>query len=131
MTGLAQRDLEARLVEALPWLLLHYSEMDQDWLVDQARSHNLQNRLGFVVSLARRAASGNDRFTEEVRQNLADLEQKLDRSRLAAEDTLCQASLLPAEKEWLRVNRPEEAAYWNLLSDWKPEHLRYAAMDPL
>jgi transcriptional regulator with XRE-family HTH domain len=131
MTGLAQRNLEARLVEALPWLLLHYPEMDQDWLVDQARRNNLQNRLGFVVSLARRTANASEHFGDDVRQNLAVLEQKLDRSRLAAEDTLCQASLLPAEKEWLRVNRPEEAAYWNLLADWKPEQLQFAAMDPL
>jgi hypothetical protein len=55
------------------------------------------------------------------------LEAELERSRLAAEDTLCHAALGPAHRRWLRESRPPEAAAWNLLTDWRPEHLRYAA----
>jgi transcriptional regulator with XRE-family HTH domain len=131
LTGLSQKNLEARLVESLPWLLLHYPAMDRDWLVDQARRHNLQNRLGFVVSLALQVANANDEFTPELRHGLSSLQENLRRSRLADEDTLCQANLLPAERVWLRENRTVDAAYWNLLSDWKPEQLQYAAMKPL
>ena len=56
LTALSQGDLEARLTEALPWLLLRYWNLDSDWLVSRAKPHDLQNRLGFVVSLARRVA---------------------------------------------------------------------------
>src|SRR5215469_7488616 len=54
LAALAQDNLEARVVEALPWLLLHNSDMDRDWLTKQARLRNLSNRLGFVVSLAKK-----------------------------------------------------------------------------
>ena len=47
----------------------------------------------------------------------------LDRSRLVKEDTLCHDSLTEAERKWLRVNRPAEAAHWNLLTDMQVEHL--------
>jgi len=53
LSALAQDQLEARLFEAMPWLVLKYWEMDPEWLVQQAKLHDLQNRLGFVVALAR------------------------------------------------------------------------------
>ncbi len=125
LSALAMNDCEARLVEALPWLLLEF-DLDSGWLARQARLHNLQNRLGFVVGLARRVAEQSPRHRGRV-QALRLLEAELDRSRLAAEDTLCNASLGPAHRAWLRQARTPEAATWNLLTDWSPEHLRYAA----
>ncbi len=126
LIALAQDNLEARLVEALPWLLLHYWDLDANWLVAQAKSHNLQNRLGFVVSLAR-SLSERARVPDERRtQALTSLEVALDRSRLAGEDTLCKATLSERERQWLRENRPEEARRWNLLTDWRAENLSYA-----
>ena len=125
--ALACRDLEPRLTEALPWLLLRYAEhMDTAWLVNQARLHNFQNRLGFVVSLAWRAAESLPQAARRV-QLLRQLEEQLQPSRLAVEDTLCQASLPRAKHQWLVTNRPPEAASWNLFTDWRPEHLRYVA----
>ena len=56
LTALAQTELEARAVEALPWLLLRYWDLDQEWLLREAKTRDLQNRLGFVVSLARELA---------------------------------------------------------------------------
>ena len=56
LTALAQPELEARAVEALPWLLLRYWSLDPAWLVREAKVRDLQNRLGFVVSLAREVA---------------------------------------------------------------------------
>ena len=47
LKALASRNLEARVVEGLPWLVFRYPDMDFDWLVPQARLKNLQNRLGF------------------------------------------------------------------------------------
>ena len=51
LEALKQDSLESRVVEALPWLLLQYWDMDREWLVRQAKLNDLQNRLGFVVSL--------------------------------------------------------------------------------
>jgi transcriptional regulator with XRE-family HTH domain len=123
LSALALADCEARVVEPLPWLLLEH-ELDPDWLVQQARLHNLQNRLGFVVNLARRAAESSLRYRHRVAA-LQELEQQLEESRLAAEQTLCHASMGSAERRWLRENRPPEAAHWNLLTDWSTENLRY------
>ena len=126
LTALAQENLESRLTEALPWLLLHYPDMDREWLVRQARMHNLSNRLGFVVTLAKGALARPGETRSTRYQALVFLEAKLREGRLDREDTLCQASLSQGERVWLRQTRPQEAADWHLLTDWKPEHLQYA-----
>jgi transcriptional regulator with XRE-family HTH domain len=125
LAALAQDDLEARLVEALPWLLLRHWEMDVGWLTEQARKLNLQNRLGFVVSLARRASEGRTPLNEQRNHVLSELESTLDRSRLVREGTFLRRPRTDAERQWLVENRSEEAKHWNLLTDWRPEHLQY------
>jgi len=126
LTALAQDNLESRLTEALPWVLLHYPEMNPDWLRDQARLRNLSNRLGFIVSLAKGAA-GKMGDTNSTRYRCLDhLETQLRESRLDKEDTLCQESLSDREREWLLETRPTDADYWHVLTDWRPEHLQYA-----
>ena len=127
LTALAQEDLEPRLAEALPWLLLRYPDVDTSWLVENAKLRDLQNRLGFVVTLARQTA---ERFEGSATPRvgcLVALEQLLEQSRLAREDTLCQKSLNEVERRWLRENRSEEARHWNLLTGWRSETLRYVA----
>ena len=126
LTALAMKNLEARLTEALPWLLLQYWDSDTGWLVSQAKQYNLQNRLGFVVNLARRVAERAGLCNDDRSKSLMRLEANLEQSRLAREDTLCQASLPERERQWLKGNRPDEARHWNLLTDWRPEVLRYA-----
>jgi len=124
LTALAQDDLEPRLVEALPWLVLQYWTLDWSWVVPAAKRHDLQNRLGFVVGMARSLAerAGDERETCA----LADVASQLDRSRLALEDTLCRSSLPEAERRWLAEHRPAAARHWNLLTDWTVDALRYA-----
>ena len=125
LAALAQAELDARLVEALPWLVLRYATGDQQWLVREAKLRDLQNRLGFVVSLARRLA---ERARDARRAHaLSELETALERSRLACEDTLCKASLPEAERRWLADTRSDEAKHWNLLTDWTVDALRYVA----
>jgi transcriptional regulator with XRE-family HTH domain len=123
--ALAQDDLAPRLVEALPWLVLRYSTLDWSWVVREAKMRDLQNRLGFVVGLARQLAVrvGDARKA----RSLANLEAHLDRSRLTREDTLCRASLPEPERRWLTEHRPDAAKHWNLLTDWTADALRYAA----
>lgn len=127
LTALAQENLEARLTEALPWLVLRYWNLDAGWLVSQAKLHDLQNRLGYVVSLALGVAEGAGALDESRSQSLTQLKASLEHSRLAQENTLCQASMSERERQWLRKNRPDEARHWNLLTDWRPEALRYVA----
>jgi transcriptional regulator with XRE-family HTH domain len=125
LAALAQEDLEARLVEALPWLLLRYASLDRDWLVREAKVLDLQNRLGFVVTLACRLA---ERAGDKVRaRTLRDLETVLERSRLALEDTLCRASMPEAERRWLTEHRSVDARRWNVVTDWTPDAVRYIA----
>jgi hypothetical protein len=123
LAALAQEELEARVAEALPRLLVHYWETDFEWLVREAKKSDLQNRLGFGASLARRLS---EKTVEAERTHaLRELETTLDRSRLAREDWFPRPPRNDAERQWLLENRPDEARHWNLLSDLRPEHLQY------
>lgn len=115
ITALGQQNLEARVAEGLPWLVLRYPDMPLAWLVREARARTLQNRLGFVVTLGRRAARSDD---------LQSLEQTLADSKLEKEDSFCK-ELSEAERRWLREHRSEEARMWHLLSDLGPDSIRY------
>ncbi|QQS40406.1 MAG: helix-turn-helix transcriptional regulator [Acidobacteriota bacterium] len=124
LSALRAEDLERRLVEALPWMLLNFSDLQWDELVDAAKVNDLQNRLGFLTALARQlAARQKDREKESM---FARREEELLPSKLAREDTLCRESMTESERKWLRRNRPPEAKRWNVLSDLKVEHLTYA-----
>ncbi len=125
LAALSQQNLEARVCEGLVWVLLYY-EMDTDWLVPHARLRNLSNRLGFLVSLAKKTAEQRGGVKPTCYECLTRLEEELRPSRLAREDTFCQAPLSLNEREWLSQNRSSEAAEWNVLSDLRPEHLQYA-----
>ncbi|HEY0702511.1 MAG TPA: helix-turn-helix transcriptional regulator [Candidatus Acidoferrales bacterium] len=121
LAALRHHKLEARLVEALPWLILQYWNMDFTWLLDQAKQANLQNRLGFVVSLARRLAERTDNPLRN--QKLAELESALTESKLAKEDFFLAPARTASERRWMLQNRSAEAEHWNLVTDLKPEHL--------
>lgn len=124
LTSLVQPSLDARVAEALPWVALKFAK-PEPWLVDNSRKLNLQNKLGFVVTLARRVAErrGENPNLSDLRQ----LEETLDESRLAKEDFFYRPPFTETEKDWLKKNRSQDAAHWNLLSDMKPEHLPYAS----
>jgi len=116
LAAIACDDLEARVVRALPWLVLEYDGLDWDWAVREARRRSKQNRLGFVVTLAQQLgarAYGN----EEKLARLASVEETLFEIRLQQEDTMCQNSLGDQTRRWLRENRPRDAQLWNLLTD--------------
>ena len=56
LSAVVQRDLDTRLVEALPWVLKSYTDLNWEWLRDWAKLQNAQNRLGYLVHLARETA---------------------------------------------------------------------------
>lgn len=122
--ALSSKNLEARLVEALPWLLVSYPRVDWEWLVRTAKQNDLQNRLGFLVSVAREVAArwGNS----DAAAILAHWESVLENSRLQREDAFA-AGLTPAERTWLRNNRSRAAGHWNLLTSVSAETVVNAA----
>jgi len=123
LTALSAENLDSRLVEALPWLAYNFADLDWNQVIKFAKINDLQNRLGFIVNVARRLAemASNKEKLNQLRQ----MEEKLSASRLFREDTLCHASMTEAEGNWLRANRPQEAKFWRILTDLSPEHLDY------
>ena len=77
---LSAKNVEARLVEALPWLLVSYPHLDWSWLVSAAKQNDVQNRLGFVVTVARELAEKRGR--SDVVETLRFWEGVLENSRL-------------------------------------------------
>ena len=117
-----QRD--ARIMEALPWLILAYPDMEWPQVIRAAKVNDLQNRLGFVVSVARELADA--RGDTELSEKLGEQEHALDHSRLAREDTFCNARMTNAERKWLTTNRPRTAKRWRILTSLSPKLVRYA-----
>jgi hypothetical protein len=119
---LLNSDLDVRLVEALPWVLVTYPDLDWPWLIERCKLANLQNRLGYLVQLTRDLAKDSS-----VLQKLSQALCELERSRLAVEGTLCHESMPQAERRWIRAHRPAVARYWNLLTDLTVKDFDYAA----
>jgi len=126
MEALDSDDLDSRVTEALAWLPLAYPHLNWDWLTANAKLRDRQNRLGFVVELARQAAAreGRSQLEEELATHVA----KLEPSRLVKEDTLCRESMTRAERAWLREHRPKSAEHWNLLTDLTVEQLNHVVL---
>jgi transcriptional regulator with XRE-family HTH domain len=123
LAALGQTNLDARVAEALPWVALKYGQASL-WLVETARKFNLQNKLGFVVTVARQLAENRNEST--TARELVHLEELLEESRLAKEGYFYRPPLTESEREWLRQNRSSAAEHWNLLTDMRPEQLSYA-----
>lgn len=107
---LCKPDADPRLVEALPWLIRRYaSRLNLPWLVRQAKLHDLQNRLGFLLHVS---AADDATFAAAI--------QELECARLLKEDTLCWNSMPIATRKWMRVKRSRAAAHWNILTTLQP-----------
>lgn len=124
ITALKISDLDSRTIEALPWLVYTFAEkMDWSKIIRAAKLSDAQNRLGFLLSLARRASekTGDKKKKEVFRQLLAALED----ARLLREDTFNRQFLTEAEKVWLGKNRSDEARHWRVLSDLSVDRLDF------
>lgn len=121
--ALRRHDLEARLIEALPWVALRYADLDWAWLLERAKAHDVQNRLGYVLALASQLADESGRA--DAARPLRRLTQTLEQSRLAREDTLCCGTMTAPERQWLRARRPRLAKHWNLLTNLTADRLPY------
>jgi transcriptional regulator with XRE-family HTH domain len=124
--AVVQRNLDTRIVEALPWVVCAYPDLDWPWLRDRAKLRNVQNRLGYIVYLAKELEGMRPDTSEHVKR-LSLWERELEDARLAREDTLCHESMPERERSWLKTHRPLAAQHWNLLTSLTKEHLSYAA----
>lgn len=103
---LSRPDTDARVAVGLRWLVRRYAdEMDLNWLVRQAKLHNFQNRLGFLLQLA---GGELPRVLSAVRE--------LERARQVQEATYCWDSMPAAARDWMRVNRTPLAKHWNIVT---------------
>jgi transcriptional regulator with XRE-family HTH domain len=123
--ALDRPDLDARLVEALPWLPLQYPNMDWSRLTVEAKVRNRQNRLGFVVALA--ASVARKQAKRDVARRLSKVVQTLEEARLAKTDTLCQESWPPSQRKFAHKLRSALAAHWKLDTRLTEENLAHVA----
>lgn len=112
LDALDRPDLDARIAEALPWLVLRYPNLNWAWLTAEAKLRNRQNRLGFVTALARNLAVRQGQ--KQVAAALTAAIKPLEKARLAKPDTLCQESWPPSQRQFAHKNRSKLAAHWNL-----------------
>lgn len=123
LAALLHPHLDSRLAEALPWFVRRFADLDWERVVGQAKLLDLQNRLGFVVTLARQLAERQEDSNPAA--TLRKVESMLHGSLLARTDSLSR--LTNAERRWLETERPPEAKQWNVLSDLSVEHLTHAS----
>lgn len=123
--ALLQTNLDCRVIEGLPWLIWKLWATDFSPVIAFATFHNVQNRLGFLVSLARQLSEqGNN--TDRTAKLIA-VEGQLITRRLTKEDFFFREVQQPLEYEYLRKVRSSVAKVWRLVTDLKVEHLDYEA----
>jgi hypothetical protein len=115
-------DPEPRLIEALPWIILHHWRMDFHRLIERAKTSHVQNQLGFLVSIARRISqTGRNHLRTEA---LKQIEAELDNVRVNGEFFLFPIKTT-VQRDWIASNREPEAKHWGILATLKPEHIDY------
>lgn len=124
MAALASNDLDPWVVEALPWLVLRYPNLDWKWTIQEARRRKTQNRLGFVISLALQAGAATT--GAETLLHLSNIEEEIFAVRLNVEDTFCQ-KVPEDQRARIRESAPAEARQWNMLSLLRARDLPYSA----
>jgi transcriptional regulator with XRE-family HTH domain len=122
LTALKGHDVPPRVTEALPWVLMTFPDLDWQWLVAEAKLANLQNRLGYVVSLASELTGLGNGVRSGA--HLEAVRVQLEEARLVKEDTLGR-NVTEVERQYFRQHRPEAATHWNLLTTLRAEDLRY------
>jgi transcriptional regulator with XRE-family HTH domain len=126
LEAVSSNRVDPRVMEAMPWVLVRYPELEWNWLVKNSKLKNVQNRLGFLVAVSRELVKQQP-DSAAADASLANAEVELERARLAAETTLGRERMPAAEREWLRANRPSQAAHWNVLTTMTADRLRHAS----
>lgn len=115
LDALITEDQDQRVTDALPWVLVHRTDLDYRRLTDEARLLNAQNRLGFLLEVTVEAA--RKLHSDETAARLEPWLVRLREARLFKEDTLCKSSLTQVERRRLRRSRSKAARFWRLFTD--------------
>lgn len=137
---LSPAQVAPNVMNAVPWVLLSYPDLDRAWLVDEVRRRNLQNRLGFLtdlaLDLARARAAREERelgsaradddgtAARDVLHALDALRAGLEESRLANAGTLARV-LTATERQFFEEHRGAAARHWNLYTGLTVAQLPY------
>ena len=105
-------DLDARIVEGLPWIPFRFPDLRWDWLIFEAETRGRQNRLRFVASLAKSTAER--RSMTKLSSTLFAVIGRIDQIRLEMNDTLCQESWPSVQRQAAHQQRSALAAHWDL-----------------
>ena len=126
--AIAQDVLDVRLTEGLPWLIAAYAvKIDWKKLINDAQKHGVQNRLGYLVYLALKLTESKQSLSHpEARRLLKKSLLRLWEIRQSQEQTLMEEWSGPALRAWLRVNRPQEALEWHVLTTLTTSDLQHA-----
>ena len=119
---LSSDDVDARTLEALPWLLVRFARLNWEPVIETAVAQGWQNRLGFVFSVAVELAKRmgcDDGLKAALRAGLAQLEA----CRTDGEDDFCYGSMTEAQRAWLREHRPAAARHWHVLTNLEASHV--------
>lgn len=112
LDALDRPDLDARIVEALPWIPFYFPHLRWDWLIFEAERRGRQNRLGFVVSLEKSVAER--RSMTKLSCTFIAVIERIDQIRLEMNDTLCQKSWPSVQRQAAHQERSALAAHWDL-----------------
>jgi hypothetical protein len=123
ISALKANDVDSRIVEALPWLIYQFPDMDWVIVVRSAKITDSQNRLGFLLSLAEiKAKKSNEKEKQDLFRELL---SNLERSRLYGEDSFRRENLTASERAWLKKYRSKNAKHWRIWSNLTPDHLTF------
>ena len=120
--------LDVRLIEGLPWLIAAYA-VKIDWtnLINNTRKDGVQNRLGYLVTLALQLVESKQSLSRpEAHRLLQEVISRLHEIRQSQEQTLMEEWSGPALRSWMRENRPPEASQWHLLTTLTTNDLQHA-----
>jgi hypothetical protein len=124
LLALAENDLDRRVAEGLPWVVLANYKLDWKSVYEQAQLKGIQNRLGFTLLLARDRA-----VLLQKAEIAAHLSSVLECTVPSDKEDTFANDMTKAERRWLRVHRSKQAAAWNLLSDYSAEDLEHCCLD--
>ena len=115
ITALQKDDLDSRTLEALPWSIYNFAEMDWSKIIRETKLADAQNRLGFLISPAyEKSKQTNDEYKKQIFKELL---SKLEKSRLYEEDSFRRETLTKTEKAWLKKTDQGKRRFWRVLTN--------------
>jgi len=76
LSALGKEDLDTRLAEALPWVLLERPDLNWQWLIRAAKVNDLQNKFGFETNVS--ATTAEKLGKDDTAKLLCDPESSLE-----------------------------------------------------